>query len=392
MPDLQRTAAALTYINGYSLAEVGQFLETPVSTIKSRLFEARKQLRERMVDLVEETFKQQAPGQEFTQKVLQNIHNLVTWHHGQNYLFNGCMQFLMECLHAGREYDYWFFSGVVGDSFTQLYRKDITKWTTALSQDMFSYDLVRKAFEACGFDFVFVDHADLKAHKAKWVRKVVESLDDGLPVITNGFEGNGEFSIICGYENEGKTLFALVGDQNVPVASSKGLGYSQGLVFGGAKKQAPPLADVYRNTVKCITTLLTMEPKDGLFFGKQAFEAWADGLLCDALFEDKSPVEMEDIRWKIHGAPLCIAGTNGCAREFLAKALTFCPDMEIIPQLQPIYENMQTIFEEIQNMQGGFSIPFEMLRDAEVRRSISDKIRGFGKCCDDILEVFTRSS
>ena len=28
---------------------------------------------------------------------------------GQNYLFNGCMEYMMECLGESKEYDYWFF-------------------------------------------------------------------------------------------------------------------------------------------------------------------------------------------------------------------------------------------------------------------------------------------
>ncbi len=43
---------------------------------------------------------------------------------GQNYWFNGCMDFLMECLGENQAYDYWFFSGITGDSFTQMYSKN----------------------------------------------------------------------------------------------------------------------------------------------------------------------------------------------------------------------------------------------------------------------------
>ena len=70
-------------------------------------------------------------------KELSNIHNLVTWHCGQNYLFNACLQYLMECLNKNKEYGYWFFSGVTGDSFTQVHRADFNEWTDCLSSDAF---------------------------------------------------------------------------------------------------------------------------------------------------------------------------------------------------------------------------------------------------------------
>jgi hypothetical protein len=149
-------------------------------------------------------------------KLLGNIHNLVTWEHGQNYLFNACMQYLMECLGESKEYDYWFFSGVTGDSFTQLHRQDPYGWTACLSQDTFDYDFAKKAFDACGYDFTYVDDAELKANKAQYVQKVVDYIAKGIPVITRGCEGTGEFSVICGYENGGEAFLYLKGDDKAP--------------------------------------------------------------------------------------------------------------------------------------------------------------------------------
>jgi RNA polymerase sigma factor (sigma-70 family) len=69
LPENERTATTLFYIDGYSLAEVSEFLEVPVSTVKSRLHTARRQLRERMMGRVEETLRRHAPGEEFRRRV-----------------------------------------------------------------------------------------------------------------------------------------------------------------------------------------------------------------------------------------------------------------------------------------------------------------------------------
>jgi hypothetical protein len=38
-------------------------------------------------------------------------------------------------------------------------------------------------------------------------------------------------------------------------------------------------------------------------------------------------------------------------------------------------------------MQGGFFIPYENLKNTEMRRTISTKIREFSKCYDEIREI-----
>ena len=49
------------------------------------------------------------------------IHRLVTDENGENYWFNGCAKYVMECL-GKKDYDYWFFAGITGDpvSYTHL--------------------------------------------------------------------------------------------------------------------------------------------------------------------------------------------------------------------------------------------------------------------------------
>ena len=79
-------ATTLYYIDGYTQAEVGEFLEIPVSTVKSRLHHARKYLQHTMADILETSLKQHAPGKEFTRKVeeiLDGVEN-IEWKKGCN--------------------------------------------------------------------------------------------------------------------------------------------------------------------------------------------------------------------------------------------------------------------------------------------------------------------
>jgi RNA polymerase sigma factor (sigma-70 family) len=62
LPEHERMVTTLFYIGDYPQAEIAAFLETPVTTVKKRLFGARRKLRERMLDMVQETLREQRPS------------------------------------------------------------------------------------------------------------------------------------------------------------------------------------------------------------------------------------------------------------------------------------------------------------------------------------------
>jgi RNA polymerase sigma factor (sigma-70 family) len=75
LPRGQRVVTTLYYIDGYSQREVATFLDVPLSTVKNRLYAARKrlkgQLKERMTTMVETTLKRQALPEDFAQRLLR---------------------------------------------------------------------------------------------------------------------------------------------------------------------------------------------------------------------------------------------------------------------------------------------------------------------------------
>jgi len=70
LPDHQRMATTLFYINGYSQKDIAEFLEVPVTTVKKRLADSRTRLKERMVAMVKNKLKKHSLPEEFTQRVL----------------------------------------------------------------------------------------------------------------------------------------------------------------------------------------------------------------------------------------------------------------------------------------------------------------------------------
>jgi RNA polymerase sigma factor (sigma-70 family) len=78
LPDSEREVTTLFYINGYSQADLAQFLEVPVTTIKSRLHASRERLRERMISMVADQLNAGKPGPEFSARLFNGI-NLDKW-------------------------------------------------------------------------------------------------------------------------------------------------------------------------------------------------------------------------------------------------------------------------------------------------------------------------
>ena len=67
----QRLVITLCYIEGYRYQEIADFLELPLSTVKKRLFAARRKLQGRMLHMVQDRLQQSKPSQDasFAQQV-----------------------------------------------------------------------------------------------------------------------------------------------------------------------------------------------------------------------------------------------------------------------------------------------------------------------------------
>ncbi len=73
LPDHQRAVTTLFYINGYSEKDVSDFLEIPLTTVKKRLRESRIHLKERMMNMVEETLKTNGPDERFSREIIHKL-------------------------------------------------------------------------------------------------------------------------------------------------------------------------------------------------------------------------------------------------------------------------------------------------------------------------------
>ena len=71
LPENERLVTTLFYVDGYTQADIGEFLEVPVSTVNKRLYSARQRLKDRVVDLFKSDLREQRPSRDanFSNKV-----------------------------------------------------------------------------------------------------------------------------------------------------------------------------------------------------------------------------------------------------------------------------------------------------------------------------------
>jgi len=73
LPEPQRLAVTLYYINGYSYREIAEFLSVPETTVKARLDGGRDRLRLSLASAFGEALRAQRPPQEFGQEVMMRV-------------------------------------------------------------------------------------------------------------------------------------------------------------------------------------------------------------------------------------------------------------------------------------------------------------------------------
>ena len=321
----------------------------------------------------------------------EHFHPLLDKHQGQNYPFNACMALLMKYLGESNDYDYWFFSDVSGDSFTQIYGQDLTKWHQCLSQVCFDEHLIKRVFDACGYDYTFVSPESFSANRAKYVQKVIGHIDRDLPVIVKGFSipFNGklypveEISCIVGYENGGQTLLFLPDTSDAPIPFALDIPYT--LVFSEDKKKAPTLPEVYRQVIANVPLFNLASPRDGVSFGAHAFLDWADALE-NGKFDD-IPVEDLD-NWPHYGAYLCIIATNAYHPHYLDRATALCPDIKELPAIGAVMEKMRAHIDEFTALEGGFGIEEYKWKDRDLMRPVCEMIRKYAGFYNELLAAF----
>lgn len=69
LSESNRETVTLYYINGYSVKQVADFLETPKGTVLRRLHDSRKKLQKEVMKMLDKNLKKSAPKTQFVKKI-----------------------------------------------------------------------------------------------------------------------------------------------------------------------------------------------------------------------------------------------------------------------------------------------------------------------------------
>lgn len=336
--------------------------------------------------------------------IIPLIHRLVTDEYGENYWFNGCAKYVMECLNE-KDYDYWFFAGLTGDVFTQHYT--YTKYSgDALTSYMMDENMggnpvrfVEKTFAKSGYTATFVHNRDLQKNTEMYLNTLIAYIDKGIPVIAWGQHLVGVF---VGYEDYGKVLLYITGNKNeperIPLEKLLQSGadnqivwekYDGGWIFVGEKKEDRALAEIYRDAICEIPKHMSIKT-DLYCFGAEAFRAMANDIE-NGKFDGMKPEEFD--AWAHYTNFICVLATNGsCCHEFLKRARELNPDMDFLEEISRLYKRTADIWnndngKDLETLGGGFNVTLEVLQNTDKRNKIAAKIREAADCVDSIVKI-----
>jgi RNA polymerase sigma factor (sigma-70 family) len=359
-----REVTTLFYINGYSHSEISEFLDVPVNTVKSRLSSSRKHLKERMINMVKQTFDEHKLPDSFARKVIEGVPRVKYFSGGKNcpesYTFPSCLSACLKSMgedYGGKEVDvhgdkwrlnsgYVFIMGTSGEAFRLFWKPG---WNLdnvgVIGQETEPNEFITRAFEATGYAhrIIYKRENDTKA-ESQFRKEIIESVrDKDRPVIGLGVIGPPECCIVTGYDEEGDILIGWSYFQGTAEFKTgidfEPSGYFRkrdwfkdtwAIICIGEKKESPVLRDIYRKAMRWAIELAG-RPKINLggerHNGLSAYKAWSETILNDDDFATDDIGILRE-RYMAHdNAVGMVAEGRWYGAQFLKPVMECEPDM-----------------------------------------------------------------
>lgn len=301
LPEAERTVTTLFYINGYSHNDIAGFLDVPVSTVKSRLHTSRNRLKERMLEMVGDYLRENAPDEAFTSRVLENIPRL-GWGMRKECTYCGALEAALTL--TDHPFDYATIMGVSGLAFrTRWYQgpADYMRWCGSSCVGEFPEE--DEWFrQATGWRFRVEAHLNEKEPKmSRFAADVVTSINAGRPVL--GYDKTWNTAVIKGYEDGGRVV--LMQTYGSPDTEKRTLDELPGflVLFEGYDK---PLPSREMLTHSLRIAVHNWDRPDGLYhymgrggylYGFRAFKQWAEDLGRYDEWTEKERVLLFFVNW-----------------------------------------------------------------------------------------------
>ncbi len=436
LPEQERMATALFYIDGYTIAEVGDFLEVPHGTVKGHLHSARKKMKQRLVNMVKGTLKSHAPGKDFNERVRRVLEKVpkVSFELHQKKEKSGlrrCPESMPfpSCLRSYLEYmgddmgfkkvtvydrdwrldtAYVFLMGTTGVAFrlswkpgwhlgnpslTLMSEDPLAPYTRGLDSAGYAYEIIQKEGDSLEDNFR---------------KRIIQSIQErGRPVIANGVVGPPVDCLITGFDEGGDVLIGWSYFQRAREFSAdlefEPSGYfrkrnwfkdTHRLIIIGDKTKRQSLDSIYKEALDWALTLVrTPLVQKDCQSGQAAYKAWAEAIRKDEEFTDKKVKELHH-RYHVHmDATGMIAEGRWYAYQFLHKVMEDipCPKQELT-QAAACYDKEHSLMWKAWGLVGGPGASVNkarLFKDSGIRRKTAEIIlqaKDEDKKAADILE------
>jgi RNA polymerase sigma factor (sigma-70 family) len=398
LPEHERTVTALFYINGYSLSEVGSFLEVPLTTVKSRLFSARKRLKKRMVAMVKETLGGRAPKDGFNKRIREVLDRVPTVSFElykkkdaggfrrvpESIPFPSCVRAYLEFIGkseepqiieaGGRKWrqdnSYVLAVGLSGAAFK-------LNWRPGWHQDNQVIDYVsdlpyaaqRRALESLGIPYEILVNDG--GNRTLFMNGIKESVGGSRrPCIAQGVVGPAEECLITGFDDDGEVLIGRSFFQKKK-EFTKGVEFeadgsfrkrswyadTPALFILGDRTKRDDREAVYRGALEWgVKVMETPSVRGGIPSGLAAYQAWIDTIADDSQFEGLKVKELVT-RYDIHYVSVgflaeCRMNANALLRRIRAET----PFSSRLDEAAACFEEVHSVMWKIWNAAGGFGV------------------------------------
>jgi hypothetical protein len=412
---------SLFYIDGYSMAEVGQFLDVPAVTVKSRLHSARRRLKERTMGMVRTTLKSRAPGEELNervQRVLAGVPAVSFELHRtekkdglrrcpESHPFPSCVRACLEYLGEdlgfsridvhGQEWrldtTYVYLMGTTGTAFGLNWKPGWHMDNPDLAH--ISHDPlapIRRGLTALGRDFEIVEKGAGGDEESRFCERITTSIrTHGRPVIAKGVLGPPVDCLITGFDEGGDVLIGwsyfqktkefAAGVQFEPNGYFRRRGWcadTHRLIVLGERHAAPPAREVYRDALQWALTVARTPVTGGdRHNGIAAYRAWADAIVEDSEFVGRRTADLRH-RYHVHqDAVGTVAEGRWYAHNFLLKVLADVKAPEVLSEAARCYDEEHTLMWKLWGLVGGPGASDRKARlfaDPVIRRGTADLI------------------
>lgn len=252
----------------------------------------------------------------------------------------GCHQTGHADFHWRSGCGYALLMGVTGAAFQMNWKNDWADDFCALhyicEDDSEPY---RRGFEALGYEPQIFCGLQFRNDEPGIRKRIIESIDAGRPVLASGVVGPPVTSLIVGYDEAGDVLIGWSFFQQDP-AFAQGLDFEpagyfrkrnwfpdtwDAMFFGRRRQPLPDPPEVYRQALNWAMKIIRTPRTHGTVHnGLGAYQAWADALEDDRLFNVEDPAFRK--RREIHQqATGILAEARWYASVFLTEAAWHLP-------------------------------------------------------------------